>query len=114
MTDDELHARLRRLDARPDADWDAMAAAVRDGYARASAAPASARRRRRWVASAGGALALAAALTLWLHGHRRPLPAAAEPPETFHVFEDLEPGEMLEELTPEQIDRMAKAFNKGA
>lgn len=115
MTDDELQERLRRLAARPDADWDAMAAAVRDGYARAASAPAITRRqRRRWAASAGGVLALAAALTLWLHGHRRPLPAATEPPETFHVFEDLEPGEMLEELTPEQLDRMAKAFNKGA
>ena len=128
MTDDELQERLRRLGTRPDADWDAMAAAVRDGYARATAqstpaqatpAHASARaiklRRRRWAASAGGALALAAALILWLHGHghRRALPPA-DAPETFHVFEDLEPGEMLEELTPEQIDRMAKAFNKGA
>ena len=114
MTDDELQERLRRLGARPDADWDAMAAAVRDGYARASSATATARRRRRWAASAGGVLALAAALTLWLHGHRRPPPAATEPPETFHVFEDLEPGEMLEELSPAEIDRMAKAFNKGA
>lgn len=118
MTDDELQERLRRLGARPDADWDSMAAAVRDGYARAASATATAtanaRRRRRRAVSAGGALALAAALTFWLHGHRRPHPTAAEPPETFHVFEDLEPGEMLEELTPEQIDRMAKAFNKGA
>ena len=120
MTDDELQERLRRLGTRPDADWDAMAAAVRDGYARATAQSVSTRaaklRRRRFAASAGGALALAAALVLWLHGHehRRPLPAATDAPETFHVFEDLEPGEMLEELTPEQIDRMAKAFNKGA
>ena len=124
MTDDELQERLRRLGTRPDADWEAMAAAVRDGYARATAEAAAAhpsarsakRRRRRFAASAGGALALAAALVMWLHGHghRRPLPAATEAPETFHVFEDLEPGEMLEELTPEQIDRMAKAFNKGA
>jgi len=114
MTDDELQERLRRLGTRPDADWDAMAAAVRDGYAHATAR-AIKLRRRRFAASAGGALALAAALVLWLHGHghRRALPAT-EAPETFHVFEDLEPGEMLEELTPEQIDRMAKAFNKGA
>ncbi|HEX6838260.1 MAG TPA: hypothetical protein VF334_16905 [Polyangia bacterium] len=113
MTDDELQARLRRLEARPDADWDAMAAAVRDGFARATSAQATRLKRRRWAASAGGVVALAAALLLWLHGHHRPRPAAAEPPETFHVFEDLEPGEMLEELSPAEIDRMAKAFNKG-
>jgi hypothetical protein len=59
-------------------------------------------------------LAAAAALALWLHGHHGARLPAAEPVETFHVFEDLEPGEMLEELSPEQIDRVAKAFNKGA
>jgi hypothetical protein len=30
------------------------------------------------------------------------------------VFEDLEPGEMIEELSPADVDRVAKAFNKGA
>ena len=114
MTDDELQERLRRLAARPEADWDAMAAAVRDGYARASAERATTLRRRRWAASAAGAMAMAAALALWLHGHHRPKPPAAEPPETFQVFEDLEPGEMIEELSPAEIDRMAKAFKKGA
>jgi hypothetical protein len=116
MTDDELQDRLRRLAARPDADWDGMAAAVRDGYDRHVRERNSVvRRRRRWGASIGGGmLAAAAALALWLHGdHHARLPAA-EPVETFHVFEDLEPGEMLEELSPEQIDRVAKAFNKGA
>lgn len=114
MTDDELQERLRRLAARPEADWDAMAAAVRDGYARASQQRATTTRRRRWAAPAGGVFAIAAALALWLHGHDRPKRPAAEPPETFQVFEDLEPGEMIEELSPAEIDRMAKAFKKGA
>jgi hypothetical protein len=119
MTDDELQDRLRRLAARPDADWDGMAAAVRDGYDRQVQERASVsrrgRHRRRWGASIGGGmLAAAAALALWLHGHHGARLPAAEPVETFHVFEDLEPGEMLEELSPEQIDRVAKAFNKGA
>ena len=119
MTDDELQTRLRRLAARPDADWDGMAAAVRDGYERElrnrnSVIP-DRRRRRRWGASVGGGmLAAAAALALWLHGHHGARMPSGEPMETFHVFEDLEPGEMLEELSPEQIDRVAKAFNKGA
>jgi len=120
MTDDELQDRLRRLAARPDADWDAMAAAVRDGYDREVRNRDSARRRgsrrRRWGASIGGGmLAAAAALALWLHGHHGArVVVAPEPVETFHVFEDLEPGEMLEELSPAEIDRVAKAFNKGA
>ena len=117
MTDDELQDRLRRLSARPEADWEAMAAAVRDGYAGALRNHDSVIRRRRWAVRGGavaGALAMAAALALWLHGHHATRLPAAEPVETFHVFEDLEPGEMLEELSPEQIDRVAKAFNKGA
>jgi hypothetical protein len=113
MTDDELEARLRRLDARPAADWQAMAAAVRDGYDRAEKQRVQVRRRR-IGASLAGALAMAAALALWLHGHRAPRPAAGEPIETFHVFEDLEPGEMIEELSPADVERVAKAFNKGA
>jgi hypothetical protein len=119
MTDDELQDRLRRLAARPDADWDGMAAAVREGYDRELQPRHSVlgrgRDRRRWAASIGGGmLAAAAALALWLHGHPHARVVAPEPVETFHVFEDLEPGEMLEELSPEQIDRVAKAFNKGA
>ena len=119
MTDDELQDRLRRLAARPDADWEGMAAAVRDGYDREVQARNSVlrrrRHRRRWGASIGGGmLAAAAALALWLHGHHVARTPAAEPVETFHVFEDLEPGEMIEELSPAEIDRVAKAFNKGA
>lgn len=118
MTDDELQDRLRRLAARPDADWDGMAAAVRDGYERelrnGDSIARRRRQRRQWSASIGGGLlAAAAALAVWLHGHHATRLPTTEPVETFHVFEDLEPGEMLEELSPEQIDRMAKAFNKG-
>ena len=113
MTDDELEARLRRLDARPAADWQAMAAAVRDGYDRQVKRRAVVRRRR-IGASVAGTPAMAAALALWLHGHHAPRPSAGEPMESFHVFEDLEPGEMIEELSPADVDRVAKAFNKGA
>ena len=113
MTDDELEARLRRLDGKPAANWDAMAAAVRAGYDQKVQRRAIVRRRR-IGASLLGTLAMAAALALWLHGHRTPHPTAAEPMETFHVFEDLEPGEMLEELSPADVERLAKAFNKGA
>jgi len=117
MTDDELEARLRRLDARPSKDaqfWTAMAADVRAAHERALGERRSALRRRRWMASAGGALAMAAALTLWMRAHHGTPPAAPEPADTFHVFEDLEPGEMLEELSPAELDHLAKAFNKGA
>jgi hypothetical protein len=114
MTDDELQERLRRLAAKPETDWDGMAAAVRDGYDRELRNRHSVIRRRRWAASVGATLAMAAALALWLHGHRAHRLPPSEPVETFHVFEDLEPGEMIEELSPEQIDRVAKAFNKGA
>ncbi|HEY2749319.1 MAG TPA: hypothetical protein VGL86_32095 [Polyangia bacterium] len=116
MTDDELETRLRRLDARPEKDaafWDGMAAAVRDGVGREQSRRAASRRRR-WAASGGGILAVAAALALWLRAHH-PVPPAHEPMgDTFHVFEDLEPGELLEELSPADVERLAKAFNKGA
>jgi hypothetical protein len=116
--DDELEARLRRLaparSAKDAAFWRAMADDVRAAYERESRARRVSLRRRRFVASMGGALAMAAALTLWLRGHHVKPPAPAEPADTFHVFEDLEPGEMLEELSPEQIEHLAKAFNKGA
>ena len=117
MTDDELEARLRRLDARPDKDaafWDGMTEAVRDGVGRETRA--AARRalgwRRRLAVSGGGLLAMAAALALWLRAHHAP-PAAHEPVgDTFHVFEDLEPGELIEELSPADVERVAKAFDK--
>jgi aminoglycoside phosphotransferase (APT) family kinase protein len=116
MTDDELESRLRRLDARPDQDpafWDGMSAAVRDGYEREQSRRTTSRRRR-LAASGGGMLAVAAALALWLRAHHH-VPATHEPlGETFHVFEDLEPGELLEELSPADVERVAKAFNKGA
>jgi hypothetical protein len=111
MTDDELEARLRRLDVKA-AEWDATSA-VRAGYEREVKRRATTRRRR-WSASVAGTLAMAAALALWLRGHHTAHVPAGEPIETFHVFEDLEPGEMLEELSPADVDRVAKAFNKGA
>jgi len=112
MTDDELEARLRRLDVKAPA-WDATAA-VRAGYDREVQRRAITRRRR-VVVSAVGALAMAAALTFWVRGHHRTHVHTGEPMETFHVFEDLEPGEMLEELSPADVERVAKAFNnKGA
>jgi hypothetical protein len=117
MTDDELEARLRRLDARPVKDaqfWTAMAADVRAAHERETRNRKSLARRRRFLASAGGALAMAAALTLWMRGHHGKLPSPPEPADTFHVFEDLEPGEMLEELSPAELDHLSKAFNKGA
>ncbi|HXU74698.1 MAG TPA: hypothetical protein VN947_35625 [Polyangia bacterium] len=119
MTDEELEQRLRRLDARPERDpafWGEMAAAVRDGYAQEEARRrrATVTRRRRLAASGASILAMAAALALWLRVHHH-APAAHEPMgDTFHVFEDLEPGELLEELSPADVDRVAKAFNKGA
>ncbi|MCU1282888.1 MAG: hypothetical protein JWM53_6434 [bacterium] len=126
MTDDELEAKLRRLAATdaaaqaaeaPDKGaerWDAMAAEVRTAYDRELRNQYSVIRRRRWLASAGAALAMAATLTLWLrHSHNKSA-ATAEPGDTFHVFEDLDPGEMLEELSPAELDHLATAFNKGA
>jgi hypothetical protein len=116
MTDDELQARLRRLDARPDKDaafWDSMSAAVRDGYERQERRRAPTRRRR-LALSGGGMLAMAAALALWLRGHHHMPPTHEPMGDTFHVFEDLEPGELLEELSPADVERVAKAFNKGA
>jgi hypothetical protein len=117
VTDDELQDKLRRLTARPAADWDAMAAAVRDGYDRALVQRRATVRRRRWAGTAGGALAMAAAFALYLHAHPAPPPhaPALEPGDSFSVFEDPEPGELLEELTPAEVDRVAKAFDhKGA
>lgn len=121
MTDDELEARLKRLDARPDADWDAMAAAVRDGYARATSeratgdlARAAARRRRRWLPPIAGALALAAGVTLFVRAHHARLPAAAPTLEDEMTTYEPDTDELIDELTPAQLERVAKAFNKGA
>ena len=122
MTDDELQERLRRLAARPEADWDAMAAAVRDGYARATSAEAQARdrararaaRRRRWVTPIAGALALAAGVTLFVRAHHARLPAAAPTLEDEMTTYEPDTDELIDELTPAQLERVAKAFNKGA
>ncbi len=116
MTDDELTARLRRLDARPEKDpafWDGLTAAVRTGYDREQTRRTTSWRRR-LAASGGGMLAMAAALALWLRAHHHVPPAHEPMGDTFHVFEDLEPGELLEELSPADVERVAKAFNKGA
>ena len=94
-----------------------MAAAVREAYERQAAQGARrapTRRRRLAAAAGGGMLAMAAALALWLRVPHHP-PAHEPMGDTFHVFEDLEPGELLEELSPADVDRVAKAFNnKGA
>ena len=91
----------------------ARAASTRDGAA-GSAASARAGAGR-WAASIGGALALAAAFALWVRAHHGTLGSDGGAVATRSTcFEDLEPGEMLEELAPDEIDRVAKAFNKGA
>lgn len=122
MTDDELEERLRRLaaadaGARPDKGaqfWEAMAAEISGARDRELRNRHSVIRRHRWLVSAGSGLAMAAALTLWLRHSHNKSSGTAEPGDTFHVFEDLEPGEMLEELSPAEIDHLATAFNKGA
>jgi ferric-dicitrate binding protein FerR (iron transport regulator) len=119
VSDDELEARLKRLDVRPEKDaafWDAMSAEVRAQYDAAAAAPSrpGRRRRRRWVATPlAGALALAAALVLYVRLHRGHVPAPAEPLE-IHVLEDDHWDELLERLEPAQLERLEKAFKHGA
>jgi hypothetical protein len=122
MTDDELQQRLRRLAAPhgTEPDWDAMAADVHAAYERevagggASVTPLRRGRRSRWIAAPlAGALAIAAAFALYVK-HTQPPPASVEPIDAVQVFEDPEPGEMIEEMTPAELDRLAKAFNKGA
>jgi len=117
MTDDELQQRLKRLDARRETDWDAMAAAVRDGYARATTdarTPARAPRRRRLVAPLSGALALAAALALYVRLHRPPLPPAPTLEDEMTTIDEPDTDELIDELTPAQLERVANAFGKGA
>jgi hypothetical protein len=120
MTDDELEARLRRLADAPTKDepfWDDMAAAVRAGYA-AESAPRPLRRRRRWVAMpVMGALALAAAFVLYVRVHRPVLeqPGNEALGDELNVFEEQDTGELIEELTPTELDKLAQAFDhKGA
>lgn len=121
MTDDELQARLRRLAAAPEKDarfWDELAANVRAGYARQVAA----RRRRRWLAApvAAAGVALAAALTLWVRAPRPtpPLAPTIEAPaleaDELGAFGDVAPDEVIDELGPAELDRVAQAFKKGA
>ncbi len=111
MTDDELQERLRRLAARPDADWEAMAAAVRDGYAREQRRRPAAWRRR--FAAAGGTLAMAAALTLWVRAHHHRHTVAPVEDEA-GMFDDADPDELIDELTPAQLDSVSEALKKGA
>lgn len=123
MSDDELQERLRRLAERPDPGepfWDEMAGAVRAAYDRELRNDDSVirrrRRRRRWVAAVTAPLALAAAVALYAGGHHpRGAPSSDEAAgDELTVFDDAEPGELLEELDPTQLDRLAKALKQGA
>ena len=112
--DEELEARLRRLAVKPDKGdtfWLAMAAEVRAGYEASRLAPP--RRRHRWVAPLAAGLAMAAALALWLRV-RPPLPAVSEPvSDDITVFDEQDTGELIEELSPAQLERVEQAFKKG-
>lgn len=124
MTDDELQQRLRRW-ARPGAepDWDSMAAGVRAAFEaetqRSEAGPTTLEaarrrpRRRRWMAAPlAGALALAAAMTLYVRVHHTPRMSPLE--DEAVMMDDADPDELIDELTPAQLDRVAQALKKGA
>ncbi len=128
MTDDELQQRLRRW-ARPGAepDWDSMAAGVRAAFeaemqrsevgapsdATVEGAGRRRARRRRWMAApVAGALALAAALTLWVRLHHAPRMSPLE--DEAVMMDEADPDELIDELTPAQLDRVAQALKKGA
>ena len=112
--DEELEARLRRLAVKPEKDeafWVAMAAEVRADYEASRLTPL--KRRRRWVAPLVAGLAMAAALALWLRV-RPPLPPVNEPVgDDITVFDEQDTGELIEELTPAQLERVEQAFKKG-
>jgi hypothetical protein len=115
MTDDELQARLRRL-AQPgrEPDWDAMAADVRAAYERELRNPHSVIRRRRWIALPTTALALAAAFALYVKLHHHPLPTLPIDDEAATLVDEPDPDELIDDLTPAQLDRVADALKKGA
>jgi hypothetical protein len=118
VNDDELEARLRRLGARADEDdpgpqhWEAMAAEVRAAYERELRNRDSKFRRRRWLAAPlVGALALAAAFAVYVRVH--PVkPAAVE--DEMSAFDEPDTDELIDELSPAQLERVAQAFKKGA
>ncbi|HEX8950611.1 MAG TPA: hypothetical protein VF945_02145, partial [Polyangia bacterium] len=63
-------------------------------------------------ASIGGALALAAALALYVRAQHH---VAAPPTEDeLGLFDDADPDELIDELTPAQLDRVSQALKKGA
>jgi hypothetical protein len=116
MTDDELQQRLRRLSARAEDDkderfWAAMADDVRAAYQQQTLALR--RRRRRLGASLVGALALAAALAFVVRSHNKhPTPPLGD---QMGLFDDGDPGELIEDLDPAELDRVTQALeHKGA
>lgn len=117
MTDDELVQRLRRLAQPGDApDWDAMAADVRTAYEAATATAGADRRsrvRRRWLAApAAGLMALAAAVTLYVRAHHATIAPTLD--DEALMMDEADPDELIDELTPAQLDRVAQALDKGA
>ncbi len=130
MTDDELVERLRRLGRPPgqEPDWQAMAADVRAAYEaelrnrdsenrlrNTDSEIGRRRRRRRWVAApVAGALALAAAFTLWVRLHPAPVPAMRIDEDAASLVDEADPNELIDELTPAQLDRVAEVLKKGA
>lgn len=115
MNDDELLARLKRLEGerpeRPAAEWDAMAAGVR--AALAAERPVQPRRRRRvWAPVAASTLAVAAALVLWLRPHPAPRVPSVESLGAFGG--EIPIGEQIEELDAESLERLDRALKQGA
>jgi hypothetical protein len=121
--DEELEARLRRLAAAPaPADdekderfWVEMAANVRADY---EASRLVTRRRlmrrpiRRWMAPVAAGLAMAAALALWMRVQRPVVPMNEPIGDEITVFDEQDPGELLEELSPAQLERLERALKK--
>lgn len=109
---------LRLEDDRPEPPaelWTAMAANVRDGYAREQLARRRRRLRTRLFAATTSALALAAALTFWLRPphHVVKAPQASEQIDEMTVFGDELDGDELEEMSDAQLEQLDSAFKKG-
>jgi hypothetical protein len=114
--DEELQARLRRLAVKPDEDarderfWVEMAANVRADYEASRLTPM--RRRRRWLAPVVAGLAMAAALALWVRAQRPVVPVNEPIGDEITVFDEEDTGELIEQLSPAQLDRVERAFKK--